>query len=173
MRDAGFAWGVDTGSNRAGLAYVDLEDGSWQTNAVSWPRPPGSVAKSLDACRMQLESFSRRMAGEFPPSTVCFELPTGRPNPSLMMHAGAIISGVYAGTGLGPWKCTPPEWKRALFGDGQMPKHKLAPWAVSLGAARPDDDDQTAALAVAIFGAKKMFGFTLDDLGSQLPRNDS
>ncbi len=166
MSDSYWTWGLDLGSRRAGVAVIDAT-GRFSTFAIEWqlprakPLPPGRL---LLIARANMHQYARALAMSYPPSTVAYEVPSGRfPNPILMLTAGVLVEAAGDATDRVPWPLTVTEWKKQAIGAGNATKDDVHAWARALGS-RTDDQEQLDALGVAAVAAEIMYGVVRAEL---------
>ena len=169
---APWVWGVDCGSKALGFAGVHLKQPLFFAKVLRWRTereslPIGrSLAKAEERIRQEA-ALTRMQLGD--PASIGVERPSGpKPNPSLMMHTGAIIVGLTRVVEYSPtlWQGA-TEWRPVAgvprpLRPKEDAKERMRRWEVGNGFSRSMgrelEMDAVEALGVAIAEATRQHG---------------
>ena len=124
-------WGVDPGTRRTALAFVEHRGPEPVYRCATTSYPTLSGGQRLDHVYRQTRAFVASVAEEWPPGIALVEQPSGKQeNPALSYLVGVVQAAVYAGVqeALAVPLCvdtvTSSEWKKIACGAGNLYKPK-------------------------------------------------
>jgi Holliday junction resolvasome RuvABC endonuclease subunit len=144
-------WAVDPAVSRMAFAFADLDTDTItvETLTTTTDATEGERWGLLDR---QVRIFARERAGEFPPSVVWVEQPSGQwRNLPLTYAVGVLQAALFEALGVPVWTMPTAAWKQRSVGRGNVSKQEVRAWVEQLGVP-VESQDEADAVALAFAG---------------------
>lgn len=146
-----FVWAVDVAISRLAFGFAPVDGGPIVVETL-YTDSQAREGQRLGWLDRQTRIYARQQAGEFCPTCVWVEQPTGKHrNLQLTYAAGVVQAALFEALAVPVWTIPVATWKQRTVGKGNATKAQVAAWVVKQGADF-NGQDEADAYAIAAAG---------------------
>jgi Holliday junction resolvasome RuvABC endonuclease subunit len=145
-----YVWGVDPALSRLAVAFAPADGGSVEVSTLQTDTELRE-GQRLGLLDRQVRIWARQLAGDWPPSVVWVEQPSGRYRNLPLTYAVGVVQAALSETLAVPvWMIASSAWKARTVGAGNASKAQVSAWVAARGADLASQDEADAyCIAVA------------------------